>query len=86
MSKRFKTAFMVRFPDGKPQYECNGIMKAERDKQAVLLLKKKSLRAITKWVTRCGYNQDDFIPSMFICVASCFVVKVPRIVKNMLLK
>lgn len=62
------------------------IFKSGATKETIRLLKKNSLRLITPWKVRCGYDGDDFVRDVFTCVGTSFAVKVPRIIKNMLLK
>jgi hypothetical protein len=60
-------------------------VRKEFDKEKRKLLIKDSVRVL-KWSMRHGHNGDDFINNLYSIVFTGRSYKVPRIVKNMLLK
>lgn len=61
------------------------LIKDAAKKNIIRLLKKKSIRVL-KWNMQTGLHGDDFIQNTFTVLFTGKGYKIPRIIKNMLLK
>lgn len=85
MRYKTKVGFNVNVSNSITEVEAKVTLKKETINYKRYMLS-QSLRVATPWTVSCGLNNDDFMRDMFTCAVTGFAVKIPRIIKNMLLK
>lgn len=79
-----KVGFYMKFLQERPHHETAEILRSKGNTEAIKLLK-TGLRPM-RWTAVVGYDGDDFIKNYYTVVCSAHAVKIPRFVRNYLLR
>lgn len=79
-----KVGFYMKFLHERPKHEAAEILRRQGNKEAIELLR-KGLRP-TRWTAYAGLDGDDFVKNYYTVVCTAQAAKIPRFVRNYLLR
>jgi len=79
-----KVGFYIKFLQERPHHETAEILRRKANTESIKLLK-KGLRPM-RWTAVVGHDSDDFIKNYYTVVCTAQAIKIPRFVRNYLLK
>jgi hypothetical protein len=87
MKGRIKAGILMRYSQELTADEeaFKSMLKKDFQREKRRLIKRDSIRVLN-WNMQSGYNADDFMLNMISVVYTGWAYKIPRIVKNLLLK